>query len=86
MWLGELITQRGIGNGMSILIFTSVVSRLPFSLDPRTPIEISSADRLDDTHVWNYAELVSEVTSAATSLKDDIVTGRRSSTPAQSTR
>ena len=27
MWLSELITQRGIGNGMSILIFTSVVSR-----------------------------------------------------------
>ena len=23
MWLGELITQRGVGNGMSILIFTS---------------------------------------------------------------
>jgi len=32
MWLGELITQRGIGNGMSILIFASVVSRLPFQL------------------------------------------------------
>jgi preprotein translocase subunit SecY len=30
MWLGELITQRGVGNGMSILIFTSVISRLPF--------------------------------------------------------
>ena len=30
MWLSELITQRGIGNGMSILIFTSVVSRLPY--------------------------------------------------------
>jgi preprotein translocase subunit SecY len=29
MWLGELITQRGIGNGMSILIFSSVVSSLP---------------------------------------------------------
>ncbi len=29
MWLGELITQRGIGNGMSILIFTSVISDLP---------------------------------------------------------
>jgi preprotein translocase subunit SecY len=29
MWLGELVTQRGIGNGMSILIFTSVVSRIP---------------------------------------------------------
>lgn len=30
MWMGELITQRGIGNGMSILIFTNVVSRLPY--------------------------------------------------------
>ncbi len=29
MWLGELITQRGVGNGMSILIFTSVISSLP---------------------------------------------------------
>jgi preprotein translocase subunit SecY len=29
MWLGELITQRGIGNGMSVLIFTSVISNLP---------------------------------------------------------
>ena len=29
MWLGELITQRGIGNGMSMLIFTSVISELP---------------------------------------------------------
>ena len=28
-WLGELITQRGIGNGMSLLIFASVVSTLP---------------------------------------------------------
>jgi len=31
MWMGELITQRGIGNGMSILIFASVVSGLPYS-------------------------------------------------------
>ncbi len=29
MWLGELITQRGIGNGMSLIIFASVVSELP---------------------------------------------------------
>jgi preprotein translocase subunit SecY len=31
MWLGELISQRGIGNGMSMLIFVSVVSDLPYS-------------------------------------------------------
>jgi preprotein translocase subunit SecY len=29
MWLGELITQRGVGNGMSLLIFASVISTLP---------------------------------------------------------
>jgi preprotein translocase subunit SecY len=29
MWLGELISQRGIGNGMSMVIFASVVSSLP---------------------------------------------------------
>ncbi|MFC7544994.1 preprotein translocase subunit SecY [Plantactinospora sp. GCM10030261] len=29
MWLGELITDRGVGNGMSVLIFTSIAARLP---------------------------------------------------------
>ncbi|MCD0481970.1 preprotein translocase subunit SecY [Streptacidiphilus sp. ASG 303] len=32
MWLGELITDRGIGNGMSILIFTSIAAGFPTSL------------------------------------------------------
>src|SRR6266540_3597777 len=29
MWLGELITDRGVGNGMSILIFTQVIAVIP---------------------------------------------------------
>jgi preprotein translocase subunit SecY len=29
MWMGELITQRGIGNGISLMIFASIVSGLP---------------------------------------------------------
>jgi preprotein translocase subunit SecY len=29
MWLGEQITERGIGNGISIIIFAGIVSRLP---------------------------------------------------------
>ena len=29
MWMGELVTQYGVGNGMSIIVFTSVVSVLP---------------------------------------------------------
>src|ERR1700751_3257293 len=32
MWMGELITQRGIGNGISLMIFASIVSRLPHRL------------------------------------------------------
>ena len=31
MWIGELISQRGIGNGMSMMIFASVVSGLPYN-------------------------------------------------------
>src|SRR5258708_25401775 len=29
MWVGELITQKGIGNGISLMIFASIVARLP---------------------------------------------------------
>ena len=29
MWLGELITDRGVGNGMSLLIFTSIIAVIP---------------------------------------------------------
>ncbi len=32
MWMGELITDRGIGNGMSIMIFTQIAARFPASM------------------------------------------------------
>jgi len=32
MWLGELITEQGIGNGISILIFAGIIARLPVNL------------------------------------------------------
>ena len=32
MWLGELITERGVGNGMSLLIFTSIAARFPSNM------------------------------------------------------
>jgi preprotein translocase subunit SecY len=39
MWLGELITERGIGNGISFIIFAGIVSRIPSGLASflRTP-------------------------------------------------
>src|SRR5690606_7331768 len=32
MWLGELITERGIGNGMSLLIFTQIAAQFPTAM------------------------------------------------------
>jgi preprotein translocase subunit SecY len=32
MWLGELVTERGVGNGMSIMIFTSIIATFPGQL------------------------------------------------------
>ncbi len=32
MWMGELVTERGIGNGMSLLIFTSIAAQFPSAL------------------------------------------------------
>ena len=32
MWLGEQITQRGVGNGISLIIFAGIVANLPFAL------------------------------------------------------
>ncbi len=32
MWIGELITEKGIGNGISLLIFIGIISRLPTDL------------------------------------------------------
>ena len=34
MWLGELITQRGIGNGISLMIFASIASSIPTVASP----------------------------------------------------
>jgi preprotein translocase subunit SecY len=44
MWLGELITQRGIGNGMSLLIFTAIISELP-----------TTAVQIYQTNRWIFA-------------------------------
>ena len=42
MWLGELITEKGIGNGISFIIFAGIVSRAPaaigaFTVNPNIP-------------------------------------------------
>ena len=45
MWMGELITQRGIGNGMSLLIFASIVVALPVGDHPVVHVRERAASR-----------------------------------------
>ena len=39
VWLGEQITQRGIGNGISLIIFTGIVAQLPLALSSTFELE-----------------------------------------------
>ena len=48
MWMGELITQRGIGNGMSLLIFASIVARFPSGDRPVVPVRQRACSRRPD--------------------------------------
>ena len=49
MWLGELITEKGIGNGISFIIFAGIVSRAPAAIGGflQTP-NVAARDRLRD--------------------------------------
>ncbi|HYH83876.1 MAG TPA: preprotein translocase subunit SecY, partial [Pyrinomonadaceae bacterium] len=44
MWLGEQITERGIGNGISLLIFTGIIIGLPSSGVPQVVSRLRSGD------------------------------------------
>lgn len=48
MWLGELISERGLGNGISLLIFAGIVSRLPV-------VFLQTAGSFEQTQVFNLA-------------------------------
>lgn len=51
MWLGEQITQRGIGEGMSLLIFAGIVVGVPRAL-------AELYDKVFVTNQWNFVQLV----------------------------
>src|SRR3989339_278361 len=51
MWLGELITEKGIGNGVSIIIFAGIVAGLPGSIS-------KIAATFDSTDLFGYVLFV----------------------------
>jgi len=52
MWMGELITQYGLGNGISILIFVNIVARLPIALIQTTAV--SQAAQLTNLVIFSF--------------------------------
>ena len=52
MWLGELITEQGIGNGISLLIFAGIISQLPSML--QTIIASLADTSLGGLNVFNW--------------------------------
>lgn len=46
MWLGEIMTEKGIGNGISILIFASILAGVPPILGPSLALAQSEPERL----------------------------------------
>ncbi len=51
MWLGEQITERGIGNGMSLIIFTGIVVGIPAAIG-------NLYTNVFVTHSWSFVQLI----------------------------
>ncbi len=62
MWLGEQITERGLGNGISILIFAGIVAGLPSGL--KNTLELQASGRLSILKLLFLFILVVGVTAA----------------------
>jgi len=57
MWMSELITQKGIGNGMSMMIFASIVSRIPLAFVQTFQATATKAFGIELGH-WGYRIVV----------------------------
>ena len=54
MWLGELITEKGVGNGISLLIFAGIISQLPSMFNTIWSSLTQPKDASSHLHLLNY--------------------------------
>lgn len=57
MWLGELMTEQGVGNGMSLLIFAGIISQLPQTLGTLGASLGNVPTDADKLHIFNWFTL-----------------------------
>jgi len=60
MWMSELITQKGIGNGMSMMIFASIVSRFPLAFVQTFQSRATQTFGMN-VGIWGYRAIVTAV-------------------------
>lgn len=57
MWLGELMTEQGVGNGMSLLIFAGIIAELPRTMGTIFASLTNITSDADKLHIFNWATL-----------------------------
>lgn len=57
MWLGELMTEQGVGNGMSLLIFAGIISQLPSTMGTLVSSLTSVGSEAEKLHIFNWFTL-----------------------------
>lgn len=56
MWLGELITEYGVGNGISLLIFAGIVGRMPVTFGKT--LTTASAETISSMFIFSFLALI----------------------------
>ena len=68
MWLGEQITERGIGNGISVIITVNIVSRLPFAMYQGINMFSAEDSRFNVFHLIGLLTMIFLVTAGTIAL------------------
>ena len=82
MWLGEQITERGIGNGISMIIFAGIVANLPSAIADHRPVHARGRDQ--HLPAARPRRLHGRRSSASSSSSSAASAGSRCSTPSAS--
>jgi preprotein translocase subunit SecY len=57
MWLGELVTEQGVGNGISLLIFAGIISQIPSTMGTIWSSLTTVTNDADKLHIFNWFTL-----------------------------
>lgn len=68
MWIGEVITEKGIGNGISLIIFAGIVARIPSGL--KTMTELYSAGTIGIVNVLTFVVIALVVIAALVAVNE----------------